>query len=273
MATVPVNGTELYYEVHGQGEPLLLIMGLGANATAWVMQIPEFSQQYQVIAFDNRGSGRSGKPEEVYSITQMADDAAMLMDHREIDSAHVFGMFMGGMIAQELTLRHPFRVRSLILGGTMAGGPLSVLAGPRLIQQWIAAAALPLPKAIDAGLGFLYSDSFLEANRERLIERALVHAQLLPPAHALQKQIMAVIAFNAYGRLQEVRVPTLVMTGTHDKIVPAGNSQLLVQRIRGAQLIEFPGAGHGFLVEKATDVNAAVLHFLRQHRMQSAIPA
>src|SRR3990172_6307927 len=116
-----VNGIEIYYEVHGSGEPLLLIMGLGANAGSWVMQVPELSMEYKIIAFDNRGSGRSGKPNEAYSIAQMADDAAALLDDLAIDSAHVFGMSMGGMIAQDLVLRHPERVTSLILGGTMPG--------------------------------------------------------------------------------------------------------------------------------------------------------
>src|SRR3990172_8309870 len=230
MALATVNGIDIYYEVHGRGEPVLLIMGLGANATAWVMQIPELSVEYRVIAFDNRGSGRSGKPDGAYSIAQMADDAALLLDELSIHSAHVFGMSMGGMIAQELALRHPERVRTLILGGTMPGGPMSVMAGPRLIQQWIAAAPLPLPQAIEAGLTFLYSDEFVASNRERLIQRSLENAHLLPPGHALQKQIMAVIAFNAYGRLQEIHVPTLVLTGTHDKIVPGANSRLLVER-------------------------------------------
>ena len=121
MPTAKINGINIYYEVHGAGDPLLLIMGLGANATAWEAQIPALNREYKVIAFDNRGSGRSDKPTVMYSMRQMADDAVLLLDQLGVAAAHVFGMSMGGMIAQELTLQHPARVKSLVLGATMAG--------------------------------------------------------------------------------------------------------------------------------------------------------
>ncbi len=122
MATARVNGIEIYYEAHGVGDPLLLIMGLGANTTNWWAQVPDLSAAFRVITFDNRGAGRSTKPNESYSIAQMADDTAGLLDALEVDSAHVFGMSMGGMIALQYALRHPERTRALVLGGTMTGG-------------------------------------------------------------------------------------------------------------------------------------------------------
>jgi 3-oxoadipate enol-lactonase len=266
MPTVNTNGIELYYEVHGAGEPLLLIMGFGANTTGWEAQIPEFSREFQVIAFDNRGAGRSEKPPEMYSIHQMADDAAALLEALGVVSAHVFGMSMGGMIAQELTLQHPGRVRSLVLGATMVGGQGAVHPNPATIQQMIALASLPLEQAIETGLAFLYSDDYLAANKARLLERSLANRHLMAPAHALQKQVMAVLGFSAHGRLKDVRVPVLVLHGTADKIIPFPNSGVLIEQIPSARLIEYPGAGHGFLVECADDLNEAVLHFLRQHR-------
>lgn len=266
MPTATVNGINIYYETHGAGEPLLLIMGLGANATAWERQIPAFRDEFQVIAFDNRGAGRSDKPPPPYSMQEMAQDARGLLDLMGIESAHVFGMSMGGMIAQELALRHPQRVRTLVLGGTMAGGPNAVMAGPCLIQQWLSMASMPLEQAIELGLTFLYSDEFLSRNKEALVKRALELAHLMAPPHALQGQVMAIMGFSTYDRLHEIDKPTIILTGTDDKIVPAENSRLLARRIPKARLVEFPGAGHGFLVEKAAETNAAVLEFLRQFR-------
>ncbi len=269
MATAQVNDIQIYYEVHGAGEPLLLIMGLGAHADSWEMQVPDFSREHTVIAFDNRGAGRSDKPSEPYSIPQMAGDAAGLLDALGLGSAHVYGMSMGGMIAQEMVLRHPHRVRALVLGGTMAGLANGIVAGPELLQQWASTALLPLELAVQAGLKFLYSEEFIAANKERLVRHALETAHLMAPLDALQRQFMAVAQFNAYDRLSDIRVPTLIITGSDDKIVPAANSRILAERIPGAQLLELAGAGHGFLVEKAAEANAAVLAFLRRHSSSS----
>ena len=266
MATVKANGIEIYYEVHGAGEPLLLIMGLGANASNWEMQIDDFAREYQVIAFDNRGAGRSEKPMEPYSIHQMAEDAAALMEELGIHSAHVFGMSMGGMIAQELALRHGDRVRALVLGATMAGGPGATLPDAAMMQQWLALAQLPPAQAIERGLTFLYSEEYAAVHRDRLVQGALARWELMAPPHALQKQVMAVIAFNTHGRLQDIHHPTLVLHGTNDKIIPFPNSDVLASNIPGARRVAYPGMGHGFLMERAEDVNREVLDFLRPHR-------
>jgi pimeloyl-ACP methyl ester carboxylesterase len=270
MATARVNGINIYYETQGKGEPLLLIMGLGANTTGWASQIPVLSREYQVIAFDNRGAGRSDKPNEPYSIGQMADDARGVLDALRIESAHVFGMSLGGMIAQELVLRYPRRVRSLILGGTMAGGPTAVFAGPEVVQQFISLAGLPVIQAIEAGLALLYSDDYVKTHKGELVRRALLNAHLMAPMYAIQRQFMAIIGFNTVSRLGDIVVPALVLSGTADRVMPRQNAQVLVEGIRGAQLVELDGAGHGFLVEKADEVNASVLGFLREQRAAAA---
>ena len=272
MTTAEINGIEIYYEVHGSGEPLLLVMGLGANATGWYAQIPAFSKEYRVIAFDNRGAGRSEKPNEPYTMPQMAEDAIGVLDAVGAGSAHVFGMSLGGMIAQELALRHPERVKTLILGGTMCGGRKATFAGPQLVRQFMALAGLPLEQAAEKGLTLLYSDGFIARNSGRLVERALSVSHLTPPIHALQRQFTAVIGFNTYDRLSAIHVPTLVLVGTADGIIPPANSRVLAETIPGARLVEFKGAGHGFLVECADEVNAVVLDFLWPYRSSFASP-
>jgi pimeloyl-ACP methyl ester carboxylesterase len=266
MTTAKIKGIEIYYEVHGRGEPLLLIMGLGANATGWYAQIPALSKEYQVIAFDNRGAGRSEKPHEPYTIARMAEDAIGVLDTLSIGAAHVFGMSLGGMIAQELALLHPERVKTLVLGGTMCGGPKAVFAGPQLVQQFTALGGLPLQQAAEMGLSLLYSDEFIQQHKLRLVARALSVAHLSAPIHGLQRQFMAIVGFNTYDRLPSIRVPTLVLTGTADKVIPSANSRLLADTIPAARLIEFEGSGHGFLVERADEANTAVLDFLRPYR-------
>jgi 3-oxoadipate enol-lactonase len=270
MATARINGINLYYEVHGTGEPLLLIMGLGANTTSWASQIPVFSREYQVIAFDNRGAGRSDKPNEPYSMGQMADDARGVLDHLDIPSAHVFGMSLGGMIAQEFVLRAPERVRTLVLGGTMAGGPTAIFAGPEVVQQFISLAGMPIIQAIEAGLALIYSPAYIAQKKGELVRRMLLNAHLTAPMYALQRQFMAIVGFNTTARLAEIVAPTLVLAGTADRVMPLENSRQLAAGITGAHLVEFEGAGHGFLVEKAEEANAAVLSFLRQHREEAA---
>ncbi len=262
MPTTKANGIEIYYEVHGEGPPLLLIMGLGANATAWWKQVPAFSERYRVIAFDNRGAGRSEKPQGPYQISQMADDGAALMDALGVPTSHVFGMSLGGMIAQEYALRHPQRVQALVLGGTTPGGPKAQTAGPDVVSYFATVATLPMEQAIERGLSILYSDAFIAANKEWLLKRALEMAHLMAPPHGLQGQFMAAMMHNTYERLGRIGMPTLVVSGTADKIVPHPNSVLIHEGIAGSRLVVYEGAGHGFLVERADEVNEAVVEFL-----------
>ena len=130
MPKVRANGIDLYYETHGRGEPLLLIAGLGATCELWDNQVPLLARKFQVITFDNRGAGRSDKPQEPYSVALFADDTAGLMDALSLDSAFVYGESMGGLIAQEFGVRHPQRARALVLGCTTFGGPKSVPLRP-----------------------------------------------------------------------------------------------------------------------------------------------
>ncbi|MEE8470206.1 MAG: alpha/beta hydrolase [Dehalococcoidia bacterium] len=124
MPTARIGDINVYYETYGEGQPLLLIAGLGADLTGWILQIPEFSRKYRVIVFDSRGSGRTDAPDMPYSIEMLADDTAGLLDALGVEKAHILGLSMGGCIAQELALKYPQRVKGLILAATLARLPI-----------------------------------------------------------------------------------------------------------------------------------------------------
>jgi len=273
MPTAKVNNIQLYYEEQGHGEPLLLIMGLGASIMGWSEQIPTFSREFQVIAFDNRGAGRSDKPAVRYTIALFADDTAGLMDALGIGSAHVYGQSMGGFIAQELALRHPQRVRTLVLGSTGCGGRQAIVGSPENLAIMGMMNVLGPREAAEKGLTLLYGDEFIRRHHDDLVERSLREAELRSPSDAFGRQVQAAIRHETFGRLPDIRCPTLVITGSDDKVVPADNSRILAQRIPGAELAILPDAGHGYLVEKAAESNAIVLEFLRRHRRGAAEPA
>lgn len=273
MPKAQVGDVELYYEEHGQGEPLLLIMGLGASTLSWAEQIPTFAREFRVIAFDNRGAVRSDKPAVHYSIALFADDTAGLMDALAIDSAHVYGQSMGGFVAQELALRHPQRVRTLILGSTSCGGRHAVAGSPENLAVIGMMNVLTPREAAEKGLPLLYSAEFIAGDREALIARSLREAELRAPPDAFGRQVQAAIRHNTSDRLAEIRCPCLVITGSDDKIVPAENSLVLGQRIPHAEVAVLPNAGHGYLVEKAEESNRIVLEFLRRQRTPPTKPA
>jgi pimeloyl-ACP methyl ester carboxylesterase len=273
MPKAKVDDIQLYYEEHGRGEPLLLIMGLGASTRSWSEQIPTFGREFRVIAFDNRGAGRSAKPAMRYNIALFADDATGLMDALGIDSAHVYGQSMGGFIAQELALRHPQRVRTLLLGSTSCGGRHAVAASPENLAGIGMMNVLAPREAAEKGLPLLYSGEFIARHRDALIQRSLREAELRPPPDALGRQVQAAVRHNTFDRLADIHCPTLVITGSDDKIVPAANSRILAERIPHAELAVLPGAGHGYLVEMAAESNTIVLEFLRRHRRAASKPA
>ena len=165
MPRVLASDIEIHYEEYGAGEPLLLIAGLGANVCDWAPQIPTLTQHYRVIAFDNRGAGRSDKPDGTYTISQLASDTAGLMNALGIDSAHVLGHSMGGFVAQELALSHPQRLRSLVLSAATCGGTRSVPPPPSSMHLLTNLPTMTLREAALHGLPLLYSQQFIDHNR------------------------------------------------------------------------------------------------------------
>lgn len=265
MPRVRVNDIEMNYELHGEGEPLVLIMGFTGNLEAWRPLLPAFAAEYRVLIFDNRGAGLTDKPAGPYSIPAMADDTAGLMDALGIEAADVYGISMGGMIAQELTLRHPQKVKALVLGCTTPGGPNS---RPRSRKTKEALASIPnvsVEEGLAIVMGLLFTDEFAAANGRRLREMTLDSFDLRMPRHAVRAQGAAIEAHDTYNRLPRINAPTLVIAGDADELIPSDNSPILAQRIPGAELVIYPKARHGYLYEVAGEATAAVLDFLRRH--------
>lgn len=262
MPIARIGDVNIHYETQGQGEPLLLIMGYRGSGFMWGEELlTSLARAFQVIYFDNRGTGLSDKPDTLYTIPMMADDAAGLLRHLGVRQAHVFGVSMGGMIAQELALRHPQMVRRLVLGCTSCGGPQAFLASPAVLAQLIPPPDLAREEAVRRLWTVMFSPGFLETQTaflERLTQRALLYPD--PPQTSL-RHLMAVQRFNTYGRLGLITAPTLVVTGADDLIVPAANSSLLAARIHGASLEIVKDMGHGFFWEASGEVIALLRQF------------
>jgi len=265
MPTVTANDIDIYYEEHGSGEPLLLIMGWGGNAATWAPQLPGLSERYRVITFDNRGAGRTSAPDGPYSTQQMAADTIALLDALDVPRVHVFGISMGGMIAQELALAAPDRVGALILGCTSPGGEAALGAGAlrgeiRDFQE--KGDAYQDFEWFSEFLKRLWTDDALARSDAYLQDFVLSLIRFPAPAHGLRAQGAAVAGHDAYDRLFAIRNPTLVITGDEDGLIDPGNSRVLVERLRNAQLWLFPGLRHAFHLERPDLVNPAILSFL-----------
>lgn len=231
MPTVLANDIHIYYEIHGEGEPLVLIAGLSTDMTAYVRIIGELAQKYRVIAFDNRGAGRTDKPDMPYSIEMMADDTAGLLNAIGIEQAHVMGISMGGRIAVDLTLRYPKLVRSLMLVSTFV--------------------------------------SWFPLNQSGLRHRLMLNLPFLrkmgkkypQPDYAFLHQRNASRNYDASDRLHEIYVPTLILHGKKDTLAPSRLAEEMHEGIAGSKMLTFDG-GHLFLFFRQKQFLDAVFDFL-----------
>jgi 3-oxoadipate enol-lactonase len=258
MPFVENQGVKIYWEEQGQGAPILLIMGLGWTSDLWYRTRPVLATRYRTIIFDNRGVGRSDVPPGPYSITQMASDAAAVLDAAGIESAHIFGMSMGGMIAQEFALQYPKRVRSLILGCTAPGGPEAVRAEPEVLQILMLRGVDP-EVAAQAISPFIYHPA---TPKERIEEDMALRRTWFPTAEGYFAQLQAIMGWEAYSRLAQIAAPTLVIHGDSDQLVPPANAQLIASRIPGANLVMIPQTSHILTTDQQEPVHRALLDFL-----------
>jgi 3-oxoadipate enol-lactonase len=258
MPFVENLGARIHWDEEGSGAPLLLIMGLGWSSHAWHRTRPVLSEKYRTIALDNRGVGRSEAPPGPYSIAQMAADAAAVLNAARVNTAHIFGVSMGGMIAQEFALQYPNKVRSLILGCTAAGGPQAVRAEQEVLQVLMTRGQDPdqFAKAISP---FIYDPG---TSQERIEGDTAVRRKWYPSADAYFAQLQAIMGWEAYSRIGQISAPTLVIHGENDRLIPPENARQISARIPGAKLAMLPKASHIFATDQPHAAHAAVLEFL-----------
>ncbi len=267
MPQIKSNGINLYYEEHGSGEPLLLIMGFTVSSVGWHWNIPTFAQDFRTIAFDNRGVGRSDKPDVPYSMAMFADDTVGVLNALGVERAHIFGISMGGMIAQEFTLRYPQRVKTLTLGCTSCGGSNTVLSkDPDVLNMLGNIASVDVQQAALAMTKVAVTRWFLQKRMNILLEFNQLSAQYPTPKHGMVQQMQAIVAHDTYERLPQITVPTLVITGKEDGLVPPENSVTLAQRIPNADLAILSNASHLFNIELPEATTETVKGFIRRRR-------
>ena len=272
MPFIDATGFRMYYEEHGDGFPLLLINGLGSDHLEWLHQFPAFEARFRVVVFDNRGTGKTDVPPGPYTTAEMADDAASLLRALGTSRAHVLGVSLGGMIAQEVALRYPDLVDGLVLGCTGPGGELSVRPSPEAMAAFALAKGQDREAELRRMLPFLYTDACIRERPgeiEGFIRRRLDHPT---PPEGYLAQLSAAVTHDASSRLEKVRARTLVIAGDADRLVNWENSVRLAGRIPGAKLVVLPGAPHRLFAETADAFNLEVLRFLSPAQEQTPEP-
>jgi 3-oxoadipate enol-lactonase len=264
MPTTHVGSHTVYYDESGAGHPLLLISGLASTRLGWWKQLEPFSQRFRVINMDNRDAGDSALGTGPYTIADMAEDVAGVIQNLNLGRTHIVGISMGGMIAQELAIRHPELVDKLVLVATTAGGPRAVNAKPE-----IAALLMRTDDDIEtrvrrtftaiAGEGYMAKHP---ADLDEIVKNSLAKPMSL---ESYQRQLGACMIHFQMGtadRLGQIAAPTLVIHGDYDPLIPYPNGKFLAEHIQGARLSTYPGVGHLVPMEAAERFNREVIEFL-----------
>jgi pimeloyl-ACP methyl ester carboxylesterase len=267
MPEAQIGDVKLHYEVSGSGDPLLMVMGLGGSSAGWDPGlVAELSRSFRTIIYDNRGTGRSDKPDIPYTLEMFAADAVGLLDALRLDRVHLFGVSMGGMIAQEIALRYAPRLQTLTLGCTTFGGKHAVPPPPESLKIL----TMPRDGASDEEIirrawPLGYTAPYIRDHRAQLeatIPRLLAHAT---PAFAFKRHLEATYTLKTYERLPSIKTPTLVVTGAQDALIPARNSEILAERVPGAKLHVIANAAHAFFNEAPAEFLGVFVPFAQAH--------
>lgn len=262
MPKISVNGLGLYYEIEGEGEPLVLIPGFAAGRWIWFKQTDELAQHFRVITFDPRGVSASDKPQGSQTIGLLADDVANLLQTMGVESAHIVGASFGGFVAQEFALKYPSMTRKLVLCCTSFGGPNHVVPAPETLQALASTKGLNSEERMRANLLIAFTPEYVRTQVEEVDRIVHLRATNDVPEHVYLSQLQAAMSFNAEDRVDRIDKPTLVLSGDTDVIVPSQNSCNLAARIPNATLCLIEGGSHTFFIEQAREFNHLVTEFL-----------
>src|SRR3954452_208227 len=259
--------TRLYWESTGEGEPVLLVMGLGLSGRAWWRTVETLSRDFRVITFDNRGVGRSRGLTAAYTTEALADDAVAVLDALEIARANVYGLSLGGMVAQQLALRHPRRVSSLVgrarsapRAATTQGGRRAKTADEEVMSFFYSRDQRPREEAAWASVAYNYGRRCRERHADRIAEDICRRLANTFDEEAYKAQLMAAALHNCTSRLHRIKVPTLVVHGSDDRVVPVDNARLIASRLPDGRLHLLEGTGHLYTTE-APEADAEVARF------------
>ena len=265
MPTIQANGIDLHYSAAGRGAPVVLLAGYAGDHLSWGLQFPAFRARHHVIAIDNRGTGRSEAPDVPYTTTLMATDVVALLDHLGVEAAHVVGLSLGGMIAQEVALAHPARVLSLQLHST-AGRSDPYLRV--LLNTWRLVRAQLGREMVQQSMALWLFGRRSFAERSALIDMLMRQAtaySYAPSEVGFARQGEAVTTHDALDRLAAVTCPTLITAGEDDALLPPRFARELAEQIRHAELHIVREAGHMWCWEKPEEFNALALDFIAKH--------
>ena len=262
MPFLTSRDARIHYQVTGSGEPIVLIMGLGWDMTDWESLLPHLDG-YQVLRVDNRGAGLSEVPNRPYSIPMMAADTIAVMDEVGIGRAHIYGASLGSMIAQEIALSYPSRVATLILG-CPSPGVIAFPGAPGLATATLMRNRRTPEESVRRTAKYIaHRPESREALMTRLRERG--------PANPIgyKRQLTAVFRWSSLSRLRKIRVPTLIIHGTRDRLLPVSNGRLIARLIPGARIEEIQGCGHVYSFDAPGVSAELVVKFLRANRQAS----
>lgn len=267
MPRVKTNEITLHYEIVGDGHPLLLITGVGYGGWFWHKVVPGLAEHFRVITFDNRGSGESDKPDGPYTVPMMATDTIRLLDHLQIEGAYVMGHSLGGYIAQEMIVSRPKLVSKLVLASTNHGGQNVIPITPEALEVLTNREGDPV-ELVKRGIAIACAPGFAERQPET-VEELMAYRftnPVPPPQYQAQVAAGAGMSFlddtQVANRMASIHIPTLILFGEDDKVVPPGNAELMREKIANSSVQLIPEAGHIFPIEAPKETVKILIKFL-----------